>query len=151
MYSFFFFFKQQTAYDMRISDWSSDVCSSDLQRRGRQLGTGPCPRLARALPVDEAGGMAGGADPALLQDRHVDYAEDGPTVLQQRDEAAEEGIAGDEALGAVDRVQDPDELGAGILDAEYLTVDAVAGVRGGGDVTHPRFGLAVVRRGVGLG
>src|SRR3546814_6820830 len=27
---FFFFFKQQTAYDMRISDWSSDVCSSDL-------------------------------------------------------------------------------------------------------------------------
>src|SRR3546814_2557971 len=28
--SFFFFFKQKTAYDMRISDWSSDVCSSDL-------------------------------------------------------------------------------------------------------------------------
>src|SRR3546814_8528254 len=27
---FFFFFKQKTAYDMRISDWSSDVCSSDL-------------------------------------------------------------------------------------------------------------------------
>src|SRR3546814_1381708 len=26
----FFFFKQQTAYEMRISDWSSDVCSSDL-------------------------------------------------------------------------------------------------------------------------
>src|SRR3546814_2829310 len=30
MYYFFFFFKQKTAYDMRISDWSSDVCSSDL-------------------------------------------------------------------------------------------------------------------------
>src|SRR3546814_9426017 len=27
---YFFFFKQKTAYDMRISDWSSDVCSSDL-------------------------------------------------------------------------------------------------------------------------
>src|SRR3546814_9495613 len=27
----FFFFKQKTAYDMRISDWSSDVCSSDLK------------------------------------------------------------------------------------------------------------------------
>src|SRR3546814_10783997 len=26
-----FFFKQKTAYDMRISDWSSDVCSSDLE------------------------------------------------------------------------------------------------------------------------
>src|SRR3546814_9401455 len=35
---FFFFFKQKTAYEMRISDWSSDVCSSDLDlcqvRRG---------------------------------------------------------------------------------------------------------------------
>src|SRR3546814_2939062 len=29
---FFFFFKQKTAYEMRISDWSSDVCSSDLLR-----------------------------------------------------------------------------------------------------------------------
>src|SRR3546814_16318395 len=30
--SVFFFFKQKTAYEMRISDWSSDVCSSDLSR-----------------------------------------------------------------------------------------------------------------------
>src|SRR3546814_4144478 len=37
----FFVFKQKTAYDMRISDWSSDVCSSDLtQRRGRHAGDG---------------------------------------------------------------------------------------------------------------
>src|SRR3546814_1798570 len=28
----FFFFKQKTAYEMRISDWSSDVCSSDLKK-----------------------------------------------------------------------------------------------------------------------
>src|SRR3546814_6881868 len=28
----FFFFKQKTAYEMRISDWSSDVCSSDLDQ-----------------------------------------------------------------------------------------------------------------------
>src|SRR3546814_3769470 len=35
MYHVFFFFKQKTAYELRISDWSSDVCSSDLsQRRG---------------------------------------------------------------------------------------------------------------------
>src|SRR3546814_1861823 len=71
--------------------------------------------------------MAGGADPALLQDRHVDHTEDGPAVLQQRDQAAEERVAGDEALGAVDRVQDPDEFGAGILDAEFFAVDAMAG------------------------
>src|SRR3546814_3212659 len=30
VFSLFFFFKQKTAYEMRISDWSSDVCSSDL-------------------------------------------------------------------------------------------------------------------------
>src|SRR3546814_14476029 len=30
----FFFFKQKTAYEMRISDWSSDVCSSDLRPKG---------------------------------------------------------------------------------------------------------------------
>src|SRR3546814_3546043 len=45
-YCLFFFFKQKTAYEMRISDWSSDVCSSyldpepgkasDLKRWGRQ-------------------------------------------------------------------------------------------------------------------
>src|SRR3546814_6154101 len=32
---YFFFFKQKTAYEMRISDWSSDVCSSDLLAGGR--------------------------------------------------------------------------------------------------------------------
>src|SRR3546814_2085976 len=33
-----FFFKQKTAYEMRISDWSSDVCSSDLFDLGRDIG-----------------------------------------------------------------------------------------------------------------
>src|SRR3546814_2341261 len=32
LFLFVFFFKQKTAYEMRSSDWSSDVCSSDLQR-----------------------------------------------------------------------------------------------------------------------
>src|SRR3546814_2369752 len=44
-----FFFKQMTAYEMRISDWSSDVCSSDkdgIAVGGRDLGQGraPCTR-----------------------------------------------------------------------------------------------------------
>src|SRR3546814_3832139 len=33
----FFFFKQKTAYEMRISDWSSDVCSSDLGATGAHM------------------------------------------------------------------------------------------------------------------
>src|SRR3546814_8350646 len=49
----FFFFKQKTAYELRISDWSSDVCSSDLDdpdlpRRAHQL---VHPPLARAVLV----------------------------------------------------------------------------------------------------
>src|SRR3546814_4459721 len=39
----FFFFKQKTAYEMRISDWSSDVCSSDLNDRGERA----CPRTSQ--------------------------------------------------------------------------------------------------------
>src|SRR3546814_4084721 len=36
---FFFFFKHKTAYEMRISDWSSDVCSSDLAEAEQSLGS----------------------------------------------------------------------------------------------------------------
>src|SRR3546814_1063235 len=40
---YFLFFKQKTAYEMRISDWSSDVCSSDLLQLGfEDPGVGPC-------------------------------------------------------------------------------------------------------------
>src|SRR3546814_2426852 len=35
----FFFFKQKTAYEMRISDWSSDVCTSDLIKRHTDVKT----------------------------------------------------------------------------------------------------------------
>src|SRR3546814_6791734 len=41
----FFFFKQKTAYEMRISDWSSDVCSSDLNTADGMQTT-----VATALP-----------------------------------------------------------------------------------------------------
>src|SRR3546814_16043262 len=49
---FIFFFKQKTAYEMRISDWSSDVCSSDLTRAVGRPGKG----FERAVRnrVDEA-------------------------------------------------------------------------------------------------
>src|SRR5881396_4039682 len=47
----FFFFKQKTAYEMVRSDWSSDVCSSDLITR------------ERALARDERGGVAAAGEP----------------------------------------------------------------------------------------
>src|SRR3546814_7720061 len=54
----FFFFKQKTAYELRISDWSSDVCSSDLhlggvehdrQRRGRRQSRGQLVHVVGAV------------------------------------------------------------------------------------------------------
>src|SRR3546814_9207266 len=70
---FFFFFKQKTAYEVRISDWSSDVCSSDLSavreiriqvehRRGT--------RLVRQLQIEMA--VATGADPGPRECRTAD-------------------------------------------------------------------------------
>src|SRR3546814_3527990 len=47
---FVFFFKQKTAYEMRISDWSSDVCSSDLE----PLGLEQPDRPRRLRPRDRA-------------------------------------------------------------------------------------------------
>src|SRR3546814_18389519 len=58
---FFFFFKQKTAYEMRISDWSSDVCSSDLirslccccRRLGRRMSSwSPAGTFLPASPAD---------------------------------------------------------------------------------------------------
>src|SRR3546814_11655228 len=82
-----FFFKQKTAYEMRISDWSSDVCSSDLsparipgrpalrpvRRRGpRRRSTGACP----APPWKRGGAQPGGGGSAELRPRGAERSEE---------------------------------------------------------------------------
>src|SRR3546814_4152365 len=55
----FFFFKQKTAYEMRISDWSSDVCSSDLiPFRGRDGPRRNADRAQTAVAADRRGTAA---------------------------------------------------------------------------------------------
>src|SRR3546814_5902189 len=82
---FFFFFKQKTAYEMRISDWSSDVCSSDLED-GRMtvtdlaqavgLSKPPCQgRLRRLIETGVIRGFRAIVDPAKLGMDHVAFAE----------------------------------------------------------------------------
>src|SRR3546814_10206495 len=78
----FFFFKQKTAYEMRISDWSSDVCSSDLVAEGEidatildvnLRGGERCWPIADALA--EAGipfVLASGGDADSITDAHRD-------------------------------------------------------------------------------
>src|SRR3546814_16598423 len=63
--SVFFFFKQKTAYEMRISDWSSDVCSSDLpvallHRHDRHLAGRRFGDVCRGRVGRHAGVAAGG-------------------------------------------------------------------------------------------
>src|SRR3546814_15387513 len=74
----FFFFKQKTAYEMRISDWSSDVCSSDLggeslvkagdggRRCDRRPAGAQCYRVLRRLRRAGADLAGGGAAPACF-------------------------------------------------------------------------------------
>src|SRR3546814_1921037 len=75
----FFFFKQKTAYEMRIRDWSSDVCSSDLDKCLRPLGGRPI--LARI--VDRVGPQVrrlllnANGDPARFRDFGLPVAADG--------------------------------------------------------------------------
>src|SRR3546814_1787681 len=71
MLFFVFFFKQKTAYEMRISDWSSDVCSSDLlpaplsRTRGAHVDEQPVDRFRRVerrrRDPDREGAVAGAA------------------------------------------------------------------------------------------
>src|SRR3546814_3825559 len=67
----FFFFKQKTAYEMRISDWSSDVCSSDLERVFR---------VGRAAEAVVAVVAAGDGHLQRIEDRHVEFDECGLDV-----------------------------------------------------------------------
>src|SRR3546814_9755076 len=55
----FFFFKQKTAYEVRISDWSSDVCSSDLPGQIRQDTGDLFPRVSLSDPSRRHAALAG--------------------------------------------------------------------------------------------
>src|SRR3546814_1067272 len=61
-----FFFKQKTAYEMRISDWSSDVCSSDLIQN--DSGAGPASAWVGAAAV---AAMLGSAVPATAAEEEL--------------------------------------------------------------------------------
>src|SRR3546814_8208224 len=65
-----FLFKQKTAYEMRISDWSSDVCSSELLARGYEREESPAARDAMAQILTNSRMCAEGKRP-LCQDTGI--------------------------------------------------------------------------------
>src|SRR3546814_2654253 len=75
VFVFFFFFKQKTAYEMRISDWSSDVCSSDL-RAGSVKGFSP--------PIEAEGqGLAQVWIPQLAHGRSLALTQIGAAIQRR--------------------------------------------------------------------
>src|SRR3546814_2604310 len=95
-----FFFKQKTSYDMRISYWSSDVCSSDLgdagawrgeaRRGGRRDGRRGRPRDRPSLRYHRPGGPgAGGDDGADGIRRHRHPGEQCRQLLRSEEHTSE--------------------------------------------------------------
>src|SRR3546814_4220 len=101
-FTMFFFFKQKTAYDMRISDWSSDVCSSDLDRFQEDtriiVMIGAEAGQMRLDPVP--GGHREAADPVALGIDEIGEAHIGPPLAlgdllaQERDADIARAIGG---------------------------------------------------------
>src|SRR3546814_11108695 len=94
---FLFFFKQKTAYEMRISDWSSDVCSSDLagfRLNAPDVRTAPFLLDDKRVEVELHGPGAEEPAPAML------VAEGGSVwqLAPWRADASAAGAAGDGAL-----------------------------------------------------
>src|SRR3546814_12124728 len=80
----FFFFKQNTAYELRISDWSSDVCSSDLLDHARAVGRDLVAGEGRAVERIEAGVEAEGIGAARAE-ALVDRADRARVVLDREE------------------------------------------------------------------
>src|SRR3546814_6251015 len=98
--SVIFLFKQKTAYEMRISDWSSDVCSSDLLALAR-------PEIAFTLNVEERTAFRLEACPPGLLDHGLvrlgrilgpDFVKDAIAVRAYRGERSEERRVGKECV-----------------------------------------------------
>src|SRR3546814_10877209 len=104
----FFFFKQKTAYEMRISDWSSDVCSSDLHAAARRIDTlVVADRRADHHHVIDDRRLRGCDDFAseqrLFAGRHLHFA----VIAEALAELAGLGIDGDQAV--VERAEERSE------------------------------------------
>src|SRR3546814_4702280 len=107
----FFFSKQKTAYDVRISDWSSYVCSADLERPALR------PRLRRPGPAVEpchrgAGDVAGGQ--SLLRALSAADRRRRRAAAGARQRAAEERLPCKADRRRVDRHHEPHRAAGGL-------------------------------------
>src|SRR3546814_11306375 len=98
----FFFFKQKTAYEMRISDWSSDVCSSDLQiscAATASPGYGANTRRGAHSRADREIKPCDHSSPALSVHRAACAPGDGSSPGDRKSAVSGKGVAGRVDLG----------------------------------------------------
>ena len=76
------------------------------------------------------------ADQIVADDRVVDHTEHRATILDERDQRAEQIRSCHEGFGAVDGVEHPAIAGVGLMAAILLAQDAVVGVGAGDEVAH---------------
>src|SRR3546814_6742151 len=69
----FFLFKKKTAYEMRISDWSSDVCSSDLRFRAPPSETELARRRAAGLSARQEANLQAWGYPYVMEDFRLHF------------------------------------------------------------------------------
>src|SRR3546814_5642693 len=117
-FSMFLFFKHKTAYEMRISDWSSDVCSSDLQACARpdQIGGGADidhsigiqrqhhqrqrTTLGQLLPRQKVGVVFQGADDNLIARIEKEFQPIGQKIQRRSGAMAKDDLP---AISCIDR------------------------------------------------
>src|SRR3546814_14966388 len=116
--AFFFFFKQKTAYEMRISDWSSDVCSSDLPHDRADFG------------AFGTGGGEYGADRGVALPRHGAADGAGDQRLPPRHAVRERRGFGRRPDRAAGPQRQPDQLSQPLSGR----AGAGAGARPGGEI-----------------
>src|SRR3546814_2141770 len=127
----FFFFKQKTAYEMRISDWSSDVCSSDLDRSAAISAAADAP--AMPAPITRTSTRS----TALPSGRHV--------LADLCRQLFRRGAVGEDVAGRSVRSQKVEEGGMvhGVVAALLLGLAVIEPVRlGGGGALLRRAGQA---------
>src|SRR3546814_11935892 len=133
---FFFFFKQKTAYEMRISDWSSDVCSSDLAK-GR---------------IDTLGLGLATLTPQLRGEFSIGDQVEGVVVTEvdPNGTAGEKGLRPGDVIVEVaqDEVRSPDEVDRGVKAAAEKgrkSVLLLIARQGGRPFVAPQHGRAAGR------
>src|SRR3546814_12366726 len=119
----FFFFKQKTAYEMRIGDWSSDVCSSDLRAVRRRVGRKQRGEAPRRRSRRRGGPAERPVDDAVAEERLQVGQALIPRALEILERETEERVAGEQFRDPGGRV--PLRLEVGKPGRDLVAVDAI--------------------------